>query len=160
MARNNFKPRVYNDGVCFIVTGSEGQSGNGHQSVIDADLDTVGSQNTGGLLGEDVGVDTAVVGNSDQLVAALGLDPVGQALSGLTDDINVHAVGAGTQNAAQTGGTELQSDSETVLDLVLVALDLAQLSGQSLVLELKARPALVIIHVHMKSPILIIFEVI
>ena len=92
-----------------------------------------------------------------QLVAALGLDPVCQTLSGLTDNVDVHAVGTCTQNTAQTGSTELQSNSKALLDLVFLTFDLLQLFGQSGIFQLKTQPALVIIHVHMKSPILISF---
>ena len=91
----------------------------------------------------------------NQLVAARRLNPVGQALAGLTDDINVHPVGACAQNAAQTGGTELQSDSKALLDLLVLTLDLLQFSSQSRIFQFGSGPALVIIHVHVNHLILL-----
>ena len=79
------------------------------------------------------------------LAATLGLDPVCQALGGLTDNIDVHAVGTGTQHTAQTGGAKLQGHGKAVLDLLVIALDLAQLRFQIRVLQIRSQPALILI---------------
>src|SRR5699024_11212052 len=89
--------------VAVVVPGGEAQGRHRHQGVVDADLDAVGSQDAGGRLGKDVALDAAVVADGDGLAAALGLDPVGQPLGCLTDDVDIHAVGAGAQHAAQAG---------------------------------------------------------
>ena len=142
-------------GVGTIESGGEGQGGHRHQCVIDADLDAVGSQNAGGVFGKHIGVDAAVVGDGNQLVAPLGLHPVGKPLGGLTDHVDIHPVGARAQHAPQAGGAEFQRDGEAVLDLFVAACDFPELLCQSRVLQLSGGPALVIVHVHVDSPILL-----
>ena len=138
----------HDTGVAVVVTGGKAQRGNRHQSVVDADLDAVGSQNLGSSLGKHIALDAAVVADGNGLGAALSLDPVGQALSGLTDNIHIHAVGASAQHAAQTGGAELQGDGKTLLDLIIVAFDGFQLGLHVGIVQLSGEPALVIIDIH------------
>ena len=138
----------HDTGVGPIVSGGKAQSRHRHESVIDADLYAIGGQNFGGLLGKYVRIDPAVVGDGYQLVAALGLYPVGETLGGLPDYVDVHPIGAGTQNAPQTGGAELQCYGESLLDLVIVSGNLGQLLGQCRVLQLGLRPAFVFIQIH------------
>src|SRR5699024_7108667 len=134
--------------VAVVVPGGKAQGRHRHQGVVNADLDAVGSQHAGGRLGKDVALDAAVVADGDGLGAALGLDPVGQALGGLTDDVDIHAVGAGAQHAAQAGGAELHCNSKAVLDLCIVPLDLCQLGLEIGVLQVGRHPALVFIQIH------------
>ena len=78
----------HDTGIALVVTGGKAQGRHGHQGIIDAHLDAVGGQNTGGGLGKDIALQAAVVADGDSLAAALGLDPVCQALGGLTDNID------------------------------------------------------------------------
>ena len=140
--------RDHDAGVALVVTGGKAQGGHGHQGVIDADLDAVGGQNTGGGLCEDVALQAAVVADGDGLAAALRLDPVCQTLRCLTDNVNVHPVGAGAQNAAQTSGTKLQRHRKAVLDLLIIPLDLRQFGLQVSILKIRCQPALIFIQIH------------
>ena len=108
-------------------------------------MNAVGGQHAGSGLGEYIGVDAAVVGDGNTLAAALGFHPVGKALGGLTDHINIHPVGTGTQYATKACGAEFQSNGETVLDLLVVPGDFLQLPGQSRVFQFRSGPALVIL---------------
>ena len=135
-------------GVRLVVPGGEGQGGDGHQRVVNPHPDAVRGQNAGGVPGEHVGIDAAVVGNGDQPAAALGLDPVRQTLGGLPDDVNIHPVAARAQNAPQTRGAEFQRHGKALLDFTLLAFDLFQFVGKSGVFQLSAQPALIIINVH------------
>ena len=142
----------HDTGVGLVVTSGKGQGGHGHEGVINAHLDAVGGQHTGSGSGENVGVDAAVIGDSHQLIAALGLDPVGKALGSLTDNVNVHPVGASAQHAPQTGGTEFQRHGEAFLDLLVLTGDAFQFLSQRGVLQIGGQPALIIVHVHIESP--------
>ncbi len=106
--------------VTVVVTGRETEGRNGHKRIVNADVDAVACQNAGGLFGEDITLQTAVVSDGDGLVAALGLDPVGNALRSLADYPDIHAVRAGAQCAAQSRGTELQRNGKALFDRVVV----------------------------------------
>ena len=134
--------------VAVVVPGGKAQCRDRVQRVIDADFDAVGGEDAGRGFREVPALETAVIGDGDGLSAALGLDPVCDALGGLTDDPDVHTVGTGAQRAAKAGGTEFQRDGEAVRNGVLVAFDGLQLSLQVEVLELGFHPALVFVHVH------------
>ena len=144
----------HNTGVCTIVPGGKAQSRYRHQRVIDPHPDSVGSQHTGCGSGKHIGIDPAVVGNGHQLIAALGLDPVGQALSCLTDNVNVHPVGACTQHAPQSGGAELQCHGKALFDLFILAFNGLQFLLQRRIFQVSLQPAAVIVHVHVNHPIL------
>ena len=144
--------------IALIVTGGKAQGRDRHQSIINAHLDAVCGQNAGGSLGKDVALQAAVVADGHGLAAALGLDPVCQALGGLTHDVDVHAVGASAQHAAQAGGAELQCNGKAVLDLVVVSLDLGQLRLQICVLQIRCQPALILILIHIAHLTFIIFD--
>ena len=135
-------------GIRLVVPGGKGQGGDGHQRVVNPHPNAVGGQNAGGVSGEHVGIDAAVIGNGDQLAAALGLDPVRQSLGGLPDNVNIHPVAARAQNAPQTGGAEFQRHSKALLDLIVLSLDFPQLIGEGGIFQISAQPALIIIYVH------------
>ena len=139
----------HDTGIALVVTGGKAQGRHRHQGIIDAHLDAVGGQNTGGGLGKDIALQAAVVADSHSLAAALSLDPVCQTLRGLTHNIDIHTVGASAQNAAQTSGAKLQSHSKAVLDLVIISLDLGQLRLQISVFQLCSHPALIFIQIHL-----------
>ena len=93
-------------------------------------------------------LDAAVIADGNGLAAALGLDPVGKALGRLTDNVNIHTVGACTDDAAQARGTELQGHSKTVLNGGIVALDAFQLGLEVSVVQLGSEPTLIHILIH------------
>ena len=134
--------------VAVVVAGGEAQRRDRVQGVVDADFDAVGGEDAGSSFREVPALETGVIGDGDRLRAALGLDPVGDALGGLADDPDVHAVGAGAQRAAKARGTELERDGEAVRNGVFIALDLQQFGLEVEVLELGFQPAFIFIHVH------------
>ena len=100
-------------------------------------------------LGKNIALQAAVVADGHGLGAFLGLDPVCQALRSLTDDINIHTVGASAQNAAQTSRAKLQSHRKAVLDLFVISLDLGQFRLQICVFQIGSHPALIFIQIHL-----------
>ncbi len=107
--------------VAVIIAGCEAQSRNGHQLVVDADLDAVCSQNACRVTCEVPAFETAVIADSYGLVAALGLDPLCNTLCSLTDYPDVHTVCACAESAAKTCGTEGQRDRKALFDGIVVA---------------------------------------
>ena len=141
--------RDHDAGVALIVTGSKAQGRHGHQGIINAHLDAVCSQNACGSLGKNIALQAAVVADGHGLGALLGLDPVCQTLRSLTDDINIHTVGASAQNAAQTSRAKLQSHRKAVFDLFVISLDLGQFRLQICVFQIGSHPALIFIQIHL-----------
>ena len=139
----------HDTGVAVVVTGSKAQRGHRHQGIIDAHLDAVGCQNASGGLGKDIALQAAVVADRHGLGTALGQHPVCQTLRCLTDNVDVHAVGAGTQHAAQTCGAKLQRHSKAILDLIVIAFDLCQLRLQVCIFQIRCQPALIFIQIHL-----------
>ena len=134
--------------VAVVIAGGKAQRGNRHQSLVDADLDVVCSQNLGGRFGKQIALDAAVIADGNGLTAALRLDPVGKALCCLTDNINIHAVGARADDAAQTGGAELQGHGKAVLNGGIVPLNAFQLGLEVCVIQLGSQPTLIHILIH------------
>ena len=134
--------------VAVIVTGGERKGRHRHQGTVDADFDTVGGQYLGGGAGEQIALDTAIVADGNSLGAALGFDPVSEALGGLAHHINVHAVGAGANDTAQTRGAELERHCETVLNGRVVALDAFQFGFEVGVVQISRQPAFIHILIH------------
>ena len=140
--------------VRFIVTRGKGQRGNGHQRIVQTDFDAVCGKNTSGFFSEDVGIDTAVIGHGDELIAALGLDPVGKTLSRLTNYVDIHTVRAGAENAAKARRTKRQGNRESIFDLIFFAFDFFKFSRQRRVFQIRREPTLILFHVHSASPYL------
>ena len=140
--------RDHDTGVAVVIAGRKAQRGHGHKGAVDADLDAVGGQHLGSGPGEQVALDAAVIADGNGLAAALGLDPVGKALGRLTDNVNIHTVGACTDDAAQARCTELQGHSKTVLNGGIVTLDAFQLGLEVSVVQLCSEPTLIHILIH------------
>ena len=140
----------------MVVPGGKRQGGNGHQGIINPHLHAVGCQHPGSLFGKHIGVDAAVVGNGNQLIAPLGLHPVGKALGGLTHGVNVHPVGTGTQHAPQTGSTEFQRNRKALFDFIVITGNGSQLRRECRVIQPGFLPAFIIIQIHLCSPILLL----
>ena len=113
-------------GDSAIVQHGKAQLRGGAQGVKDAHMHAVGSHDTGGLPGEGLAVEAAVISDGDApalCFLALGGNNVGKGLGGVTDDVHVHVVQAQLHGASETGSAELQRGKEAVLDLLLVAGD-------------------------------------
>ncbi len=97
-------------GLAAQLADGEGDLGRGAQALEEVHLDAVGREDVSHALGEHASVVTAVVAYYHRaLLAREGFkDVVGEALRGHAHDILVHAVGAGSHDAAQTAGAELQ----------------------------------------------------
>ena len=140
--------RDHDAGVAVIVPGGKRKRRHRHQRLVDAHLDAVGRQHLGRRAGKQIALDTAVIADGHRLGAALGLDPVGQALGCLPYHINIHAVGAGADHTAQTGGTELQGHGKAVLNGRIVPLDTLQFRFEVGVIQVGCQPTLIHILIH------------
>ena len=99
------------------MADSERHFGRGAHVVEEIYLDAVGREDVGTGLGKEAGVVSAVVTHHYRnLVQILegGVEIVGQALRGSANGIDVHAVGAGAHDSAQTARTKLQTSVEGV----------------------------------------------
>ena len=109
----------YHDaGIALIISCSKGESGNGHQRIIDSDMNAVSSQHAGSFLGKNIALQAAVIGDGNGLTASLGQHPVGKTLRCLADDPDVHTVCPGTKCAAKAGCAEFQGYGKAVVDLI------------------------------------------
>ena len=109
----------YHDaGIALIISCSKGESGNGHQRIIDSDMNAVSSQHAGSFLGKNITLQAAVIGDGNGLAASLGQHPVGKTLRCLAHDPDVHTVCPGTECAAKAGCTEFQGYGKAVVDLI------------------------------------------
>ena len=111
-------------------------------------MDSVGGENAGSLTRKVPALQAGVVADGDRLRAALGFDPVGNALGGLADHIDIHAVGAGAKCAAQTRSTKFQRDGKPVFDGLVVILDVLKFFFQVKVFEISGQPSLIFLFVH------------
>ena len=112
--------------LAAVVTHGEAQLRSGTQGVKNPDLDAGGGADLGGGFGKLHAVETAVHGDSHATLLgllALGADDVGEALSGVTDHIDVHVVQAHGHGAPQSGGAELQRTVEAALNFLGIVLD-------------------------------------
>ena len=141
--------RDHDAGVALIVAGGKAERRDRHERLVDAHMDAVGGEHFGRGFGEHIALDAAVVADGDRLAAALGLDPVGQALGGLTHHIDVHAVCAGTDDAAQTCRAELQCDRKPVLDGRVIVADAFQFGLQIRIVEIGGKPSLIHVFIHL-----------
>ena len=82
--------------------------------------DAVGGQHTGRLAGKQLTVMAAVVGDVNLLRQVGCVQVVRQTLRCLADGIEIHAVGARTNNTAQTTGTEFQITIKTIGDGLVI----------------------------------------
>ena len=134
--------------VAFIIPGREAEGRYGHQLVIDTDLDAIRCQNACRIPGEGPALQTAVIADGYGLGAALSLDPVCHTLGRLTDYPDVHTVGSGAEGPAKACGTELECDGETILDGVVISLNILKLFLQIKINQVCFEPAFVIFLIH------------
>ena len=106
----------------------EGQLRGGAKGFKLVSLDAVGSQGHCGLHGKFRRHAAGVVGDGHALIRAALLDNVvGQPLGRPSHHIDVHAVDARADHAAQAGGSELQVHIETLFDFIFIARNGAKL---------------------------------
>ena len=115
------------------IPHSPGQGGRRLQAGVHIGGDAVGRQHAGGLAGEQFAVVAAVVGDGDLFRQAAGVQVVGQTLRSLAHGVEVHAVGARADDAAQAAGAERKVTIETVGDGVVVARHADQFSLDGIV---------------------------
>ena len=92
------------------------QGGNGLESGIEICLNAVRGQNAGGFPGEAFTIYPAVVSDGGALGKARFVQIIGYGLRRAADDMDVHAVCAHAENAAQSAGSELQGRAECVVN--------------------------------------------
>ena len=113
----------HDTGTALLCTNCIGQHRGRHQFCIDVYANAVCSQNFCGSFCENIGFDTAVIGNGNAGCFESGLDIIGKTLCRTAYCINVHTIGACTDNAPQTTGTEFQIPIKTVTDRSVVTSD-------------------------------------
>ena len=102
------------------VAGGPRERGNRRDLGVDVGLHAVGSQNGGRHAHEEVALVAAIARDGNARVLEVFHQVVRKALRGATDGVDVHAVGARAQRAAQAGGAELKVLEEGIGDGVLV----------------------------------------
>ena len=100
------------------------------QTGINIGLDAVCRKDSCGFAGKHIALDTAVVADGNFLRQVGGIQVVGKALRSFADVVDIHPVGASTDDAPQTAGAEFQLPVEPVGDGILVACDCFQLFGK------------------------------
>ena len=144
--------RHHDAGVAVQMARGKAERRNGHQLLVKIRLDAVACQHARGLPRKHVAFDAAVVGDGDAFFAALLVQIICQTLRGLAHHIDVHAVRARTQHAAQARGAELQLHRETVLYLCVNALNAEQLGLQVLILQFGGKPPFIFLLIHQYAP--------
>ena len=86
-------------------------------------------QNRGAFARKDIGLDAAVVGDGHGRRFAVLVQVIGKALRRLAHGIDVHAVGAGADHAAQPAGSEFQIPVKPVVYFIGLILNTFQLFG-------------------------------
>ena len=92
------------------------QGGNGLESGIEICLNAVRGQNAGGFPGEAFTVYSTVVSDGGALGKARFVQIIGYGLRRAADDMDVHAVCAHAENAAQSAGSEGKRTAECIFD--------------------------------------------
>ena len=103
------------------VAGGPGERGHRGNLGVDVGGHAVGGQNSGRGLHEQLTVIAAIARDSDRGVLEVLHQVVGEALRGAADGVDVHAVGAGPQRAAQARSAECEVLEERIGDRALVA---------------------------------------
>ena len=96
------------------IPGRPGEGGGGLQTGIEESGDPVGSQDPGCFTAKQLALMTAVVGDGYTFGQPAGVQVVGQTLRSPADGVDVHAVGAGADDAAQPAGTKGKVPVEAV----------------------------------------------
>ena len=104
------------------VAHREGERGDRLDARVDVDVDAVGGEHAGGDALEVLALVAGVARERERRVLVVRVQVVRDTLGGLGDHVDVHAVGAHAERAAQAGGAEGEVAVEGVEELLLVAL--------------------------------------
>ena len=116
------------------MTDRIGQLRRGAECVKYISLDAVCGKRERGAFGELIMHAAGIVRDRHTLLLGTDLqDVIRKALRRLTDDIDIHAVGSRSDNAAKTCRAELKIHVETLFDLIFIISDRLQLSLRFLV---------------------------
>ena len=126
----------------------EGQLGGGAELVEEVGGDVGGGQDTGGGLGEELGVVAAVVGDGNTVSGAAFLDnQLSQTLGGVGHGMDIHGVHTHLHGAAQTSGAEGEVVGEAELDLFVIVLDGEEFSFLYVGELVGVEPAVVVVEI-------------
>ena len=102
------------------VADREGERGDRLDARVEVDVDAVGGEHAGRDLLEVLALEARVARERERGVVVVRVEVVGEALRGLGDHVDVHAVGADAEHAAKAGGAEREVAVEGVVELLLV----------------------------------------
>ncbi len=94
------------------------QRRDGLEPRVEIRLNAVRGQHAGGLPGKALAADAAVIADGSAPGKTGSVQNVRRGLRGAADDVDVHAVRARAENAAQAAGAELQLAAKGVFDLL------------------------------------------
>ena len=102
------------------IAGRKRHSRHRHQDGPDVDPDAIGREHSGGHFCKHIALDTAVVTDGHRRLGKILFQIISQTLRCLCNDIDVHAVGASADDAAQTARTKGKVTIERVLDFGII----------------------------------------
>ena len=133
------------------ITGRKGHGRHRHQNRPDTHLDPIGCKNTSSDFCEHVALDAAVIADCHRRLCKVFLQIVSQALRCFCDRVNVHAVGACTDYAAQTTRAKVKVTVEGILDFGIV--QRFQFGGNIGICHCISKPSLIFFFdVHLNFP--------
>ncbi len=94
--------------AAVMVAGRPAEERDRLKAGIQHHFDAVRGKHGRGFAGEEVAVDAAVMGNRGHLRQVGRVQMIREALRGAAHDVNIHAVRAGAEDAAQTARTEFK----------------------------------------------------
>ena len=122
------------------IAHSPGQRRGGLQPGVQVGGDAVGGQHAGGLAAEQLALVAAVVADGYFFRQACGVDVVRQALGGAADGVDIHAVAACADDAAQTACAKGQVAVKAVVDGIGITPDAVQFGEQVRILHCAGAP--------------------
>ena len=125
------------------VAHRPGQCRGGFQPGVEVGGNAVGGQHAGGLAAEQLTLMAAVVPDGDLFRQVCGVDVIRQALRGAADGVDVHAVAARADHAAQAARAKSQVTVKAVVDGIGIILDAVQFGGQVRVLHRAGAPEVI-----------------
>ena len=133
------------------VTGRKRYRRHRHQHRPDIHLDAIGGEHPGGNLCKHITLDAAVIADCHRRLCKVFLQIVSQALRCFCDRVNVHAVGACTDYAAQTTRAKVKVTVEGILDFGIV--QRFQFGGNIGICRCISKPSLIFFFdVHLNFP--------
>ena len=107
----------------FQMARCKGNHWHRHQLGPDMYLYSVGGKHPRCNLGKYIAFDSAVIANGDRRLGKMLFQIVRQALRGLCNGVNIHAIGARANDAPQASCAKGQIPIEGILDLACIHLD-------------------------------------